>query len=58
MPELVSKGNKKDNPDREHDLYGIWVSMRHRCSKTYETGFKNYGGRKTPYCPEGIKVCE
>ena len=32
-------------------LYGIWKNMRSRCLRTYNTAYKNYGGR-------GIKICK
>lgn len=32
-------------------LYEIWKNMRSRCLRTYNTAYKNYGGR-------GIKICK
>ena len=32
-------------------IYGVWLSMRERCTSTNHPSYKNYGGR-------GIKVCD
>lgn len=37
--------------DSKAKLYGVWESMRARCSNPKDTGYKDYGGR-------GIKVCK
>lgn len=47
---------KKNLPGKTHGLtrtpeHYTWQSMLHRCSKTYNTSYKNYGAK-------GIKVCE
>jgi hypothetical protein len=36
---------------KRHKLYGVWVTMRNRCSNPKNPAYSRYGGR-------GIKVCE
>lgn len=40
-----------ETPASYTKLYGVWNSMRNRCNRSTDRGYRNYGGR-------GIKVCE
>lgn len=48
--EALSQANKTHGMSKTK-LYGVWRSMRQRCSKPYCRQYKNYGGR-------GIQVCD
>lgn len=39
---------------RRHPLYTRWVQLRQKCRNPNSHKFKDYGGRKTPRCPDGI----
>src|SRR5690606_10465631 len=36
---------------RDHKLYGVWRSMKQRCTQKSHYAYKDYGGR-------GIKICD
>ncbi len=41
-----------------HPLYARWVNFRQRCSNPNHPRYKDYGGRRTRSCPNGIYVAE
>jgi hypothetical protein len=41
----------KEKHGRRHPLYGVWCTMRNRCSKPNAVGYPHYGSR-------GIRVCD
>ena len=45
-----------NDPRQRHPLYARWVTIRQRCRNPRHERFKDYGGRVTELCPEGIYV--
>ena len=48
---LREKGRRTTHGLRNHKLYGVWRSMKERCTLETHKYYKDYGGR-------GIKVCK
>lgn len=46
--------NLMSTPRSYTRLYGVWQSMKSRCSNPNVEGFKNYGGRGIQVCAEWL----
>jgi len=53
LKELWSTSCSKDPK-----LYGVWCSMKSRCYRPSDKGYKNYGGRGIEICPEWLENYE